>query len=1060
MPQKICQARLWDPHINRLGHLHFLPVGLKMEVSVVTDDTLMHMHTDKKSVAPAGSRKDLGQSQAESSQSWQASRDDGPTTQDHHVSESDCIDHDWEVPEVSIGPEPSGNTANSRTLVNDKPGARSASPSSSTHKNGDVSDRTSTPLIAVQDQMSEIRAETEDTKLASPSSGGIEINFGPDPVIDTNWENRLSFQDKTEPTKNGLEDPVHREEKNLPIPGMQELRSTTQPVLNDDKEALTSSYTTLDGNRSPAENDPLKKLIRPSTVPKISSALSHLPPQPSVTESKESVSIVEQHQNTDNNEANSIDSTETVNGKPKPIPDHQNTQPDEGLEVVPMPAEDPPLDIAQKPHPFADLEVVTPPTNMESSDLELAINLQSHLNEQFKSSSLQTLKAAAEKEKRRSFRSAFKGLKGLSFGRDSQNSSGLKGEKQTRSKLFDLANAAESGDLQSLKRCLEAFDPSEDVNAPYNLIGEVSKKNAFMRAATRGFVQCLEAFTKHNLNVLLTDDFGRSALHAALKAGQSEAAQWILFHSLQQEHVDSSRSFQDQRSRPRLATIADEKGTQPIHLAACIHETTTLQLLLDAGAELNSRDSSGCTPLVYATRTGSLPLVEFILNRAADVNTQDVNGQTPLMIASRLGHMASAQALLDAGADRHRRDRRENCAIHVAAEYGHLNILELLYLATEDTELENEYGERPLHLAAYNNQNIVVKALLSVPNCFVNVWTKSRAKQVASPTNLLEASAHFASTPLHYACRGNAFQAAYSLLENGALVNGTQENSASPLILACEANSQANNNSLPKLLLQKGANPNAALAEDAMTPLHIACRKNNAPLAKLLMDFGANSMAKMTNRHQDTPARYAKRKNSQTEQGAANAVLYRIAQVYKLRSTSMRPNPGTASTTTTSSAISNTTNATTISTDIDHEALAAAARALAEAHEQALKRARRPSTARSTTVPPTVGSVPIARDPDRLSLYPVELPGPEPDRGRDDPLVQRLLELGFPRESIVKALEMHNYQFDRVSFFNLRFLTLPEIRISSWRASLSLGFVDLSADVTFRLLSILYLWCS
>src|SRR5208283_1772910 len=53
-----------------------------------------------------------------------------------------------------------------------------------------------------------------------------------------------------------------------------------------------------------------------------------------------------------------------------------------------------------------------------------------------------------------------------------------------------------------------------------------------------------------------------------------------------------------------------------------------LQALLDKGADVNAKDSSGGTALMDACTNGHKEIVELLLARGANVNTKDIGGET------------------------------------------------------------------------------------------------------------------------------------------------------------------------------------------------------------------------------------------------------------------------------------------------------------------------------------------------------------------------------------------------------------------------------------------------
>ena len=80
-----------------------------------------------------------------------------------------------------------------------------------------------------------------------------------------------------------------------------------------------------------------------------------------------------------------------------------------------------------------------------------------------------------------------------------------------------------------------------------------------------------------------------------------------------------------------------DKGSEPgdpsrrLLQAAAGGDRQELERALDAGANINTRDESGLTPLMHSVRRGdSLSEVRFLVERGADVNARDRAGRTVL----------------------------------------------------------------------------------------------------------------------------------------------------------------------------------------------------------------------------------------------------------------------------------------------------------------------------------------------------------------------------------------------------------------------------------------------
>lgn len=73
--------------------------------------------------------------------------------------------------------------------------------------------------------------------------------------------------------------------------------------------------------------------------------------------------------------------------------------------------------------------------------------------------------------------------------------------------------------------------------------------------------------------------------------------------------------------------------------------------LIDAGANVNARDSASVPVLTVAVRSGRVKVAEALLTRGADVNAQDDRGQTALMVAAGFSDPKMVRLLLDHKAD-------------------------------------------------------------------------------------------------------------------------------------------------------------------------------------------------------------------------------------------------------------------------------------------------------------------------------------------------------------------------------------------------------------------------
>lgn len=81
-------------------------------------------------------------------------------------------------------------------------------------------------------------------------------------------------------------------------------------------------------------------------------------------------------------------------------------------------------------------------------------------------------------------------------------------------------------------------------------------------------------------------------------------------------------------------------------------DIVSVNVLLAEGADVNSIDNSGNTPLMLAIKIGNPRMIKLILAHNPDVNRKNKNGQTALMIANDNGLQEIADRLIKFGAGR------------------------------------------------------------------------------------------------------------------------------------------------------------------------------------------------------------------------------------------------------------------------------------------------------------------------------------------------------------------------------------------------------------------------
>ena len=105
---------------------------------------------------------------------------------------------------------------------------------------------------------------------------------------------------------------------------------------------------------------------------------------------------------------------------------------------------------------------------------------------------------------------------------------------------------------------------------------------------------------------------------------------------------------------------------------------TTLTLFVALFSLIPACSQNVNAELLEAAKSGRTERIKGLLDAGADVNTKDPDGFTPLKWAVVRGHAATVQVLLDGGADLNMRDSRDQTPLMIATEEDLTRIITLL----------------------------------------------------------------------------------------------------------------------------------------------------------------------------------------------------------------------------------------------------------------------------------------------------------------------------------------------------------------------------------------------
>jgi ankyrin repeat protein len=322
---------------------------------------------------------------------------------------------------------------------------------------------------------------------------------------------------------------------------------------------------------------------------------------------------------------------------------------------------------------------------------------------------------------------------------------------------------------------------------------------------------------------------------------------------------------------------SEADGTTALHWAVRVRDGETTRLLIRAGANVKAANRYGITPLSLAATNGDATAIDMLIKAGADPNVALPDGETILMTAARTGDAASVKILLTHGANVDAKDNTlGQTALMWAASQNHAAAVKVLIEGGADVNLKSA----ALNFPPFKWGVVGMVSTVLPKGSWPPLFYAARENSIDAARALIDAGAEVnatdteGSTPLLIAILNAHYDMAAALLERGADPNQTDQTGTGPLYAVVDMHTMAPMVGRPSpkpsgtleppdivtLLLDKGANPNAALRRPAFgkhhdlagdasmgegtTPLMRAARTGDVEVMRILLARGANPAAR------------------------------------------------------------------------------------------------------------------------------------------------------------------------------------------------------------------------
>ena len=310
--------------------------------------------------------------------------------------------------------------------------------------------------------------------------------------------------------------------------------------------------------------------------------------------------------------------------------------------------------------------------------------------------------------------------------------------------------------MASIKGHLDCVVSLIKAGADVNTAEEKGNDSALIAAAKGGSTDCVKSLIQAGADVNRADKKGYTALLHASSLAHYKCVNVLVQTGADVNHVakkDGITALISAVRNPHGLCHEEAKNIAGVDKLVDHSHEKCVELLIQAGADINSRTAYRYTALTFATqndhdkcvellvaegadvnealvnaaRSGSERCLDLLVKLGADVNAFDCYGYTAIMAAALNGHNSCVSSLIEAGADVNMESATGYTALMYASVYGRTKSTCALLNAGADVNMVDRFGYTALIEAASRDHVKCMKKLLKA-NALVNLADGSRVE--------------------------------------------------------------------------------------------------------------------------------------------------------------------------------------------------------------------------------------------------------------------------------------------------------------------------------------------